>query len=189
VSLATKSVSRTRPAEWSILMRSWRSAAAPTRSRLGFPPPPAFQVRVSGVLSKHDDQTIQKRELTRPLKMSTAHARRPPSSRPRSHDNGVRGNAIQAHLMHWTDARVAWALTGVGLRTNSLECRTPGRSYPSVSATCLARRAQHGNRLASILGIIRAVCFAARGRCLKPLRRPLLQIRLWLFQSSVRRLQ
>lgn len=38
----------------------------------------------------------------------------------------LRGNAIQAHLMHWDDARGRYALTGAGRRRISATARAPG---------------------------------------------------------------
>jgi hypothetical protein len=39
----------------------------------------------------------------------------------------LRENAIQAHLMHWDDARGRFALTGAGRRRISARGRAPGR--------------------------------------------------------------
>ena len=38
----------------------------------------------------------------------------------------LRGNAIQAHLMHWDDARGRYALTGAGRGRISARGRAPG---------------------------------------------------------------
>ena len=38
----------------------------------------------------------------------------------------LRGNAIQAHLMHWDDVRGRYALTGAGSRRISPRGRAPG---------------------------------------------------------------
>ena len=38
----------------------------------------------------------------------------------------LRGNAIQAHLMHWDDTRGRFALTGAGRRRISARGRAPG---------------------------------------------------------------
>jgi hypothetical protein len=65
----------------------------------------------------------------------------------------LRGNAIQAHLMHWDDARGRYALTGAGRRRISARGRAPGtilsfrrRRHASPNARkCSAFEAAHGS--------------------------------------------
>jgi hypothetical protein len=113
--------------------------------------PPAF---ASGRIWRHVKTTIindPEKRLIEALKNVDAHGDVAP---PHVHDPMtmvLRGTAIQAHLMHWDDARGRYALTGAGRRRISARGALLARSYPSGSARCWAAACSTGNRLAAIL--------------------------------------
>src|SRR3984957_19829055 len=122
MSRATKSVSRTRPAELSSSLASLRFATAPT-SRLAS----ARTCKWAHLApcQNNNDQRSEKR-LIETLKNVDAHGDVAP---PHVHDPMtmvLRGNAIQAHSMQWDDARGRFALTGAGRRRISARGRAPG---------------------------------------------------------------
>ena len=55
----------------------------------------------------------------------------------------LRGNAIQAHLMHWDDARGRYALTGAGRRRISARGRAPGTILSFRKRDVLGSSVQH----------------------------------------------
>jgi hypothetical protein len=55
----------------------------------------------------------------------------------------LRGNAIQAHLMHWDDARGRFALTGAGRRRISVRGRAPGTILSFRKRDALGSGMQH----------------------------------------------
>ena len=55
----------------------------------------------------------------------------------------LRGNAIQAHLMHWDDARGRFALTGAGRRRISARGRAPGTILSFRKRDVLGSAVQH----------------------------------------------
>ena len=81
----------------------------------------------------------------------------------------LRGNAIQAHLMQWDDARGRFALTGAGRRRISARGRAPGTILSFRKRDVLGSGMQHADRLAAILRNDPCGCFAARS-VLQPLR-------------------
>jgi hypothetical protein len=74
----------------------------------------------------------------------------------------LRGNAIQAHLMHWDDARGRFALTGAGRRRISARGRAPCTILSFRKHDVLDSGMQPGNRLAAILRNNQCGCFPAR---------------------------
>ena len=55
----------------------------------------------------------------------------------------LRGNAIQAHLMHWDATRGRYALTGAGRRRISARGRAPGTIPSFRKRDVLVSRMQH----------------------------------------------
>jgi hypothetical protein len=103
-----------------------RHCASPLRRRGLDWLPPAF---ASGRIWHHVKTTMindPENRLIEALKNVDAHGDVAP---PHIHDPMtmvLRGNAIQAHLMHWDDARGRYALTGAGRRRISARGRAPG---------------------------------------------------------------
>ena len=75
----------------------------------------------------------------------------------------LRGNAIQAHLMHWDDARGRYALTGAGRRRITARGRAPGTILSFRKKDVLGSGMQTGNRLAAISRNSPCGCFPAVG--------------------------
>jgi hypothetical protein len=62
----------------------------------------------------------------------------------------LRENAIQAHLMHWDDARGRYALTGAGRRRISARGRTPGTILSFRKHDVLGRGLLSGRNATSV---------------------------------------
>ena len=103
----------------------WRHGASPLRQRGLDWLPPAF---VNARIWRHVKTTMindPEKRLNEALKNVDAHGDAAP---PHIHDpmTVLRGNAIQAHLMHLDDARGRYALTGAGRRRISPRGRARG---------------------------------------------------------------